>query len=148
MILHFKKASDIEISEIYELAGINRLEATNFKADDNQQKMIEAYEHSIKHGAYFLCLMNETQLIGWVQIDKSFDYLTGNEIGWINDVYVKKEYRGNGFAKKLLQESLRHFKEKGYEDVSLNVYSHNEVAISLYRSLGFKETNFFMKLEL
>src|SRR4051812_24281761 len=99
MGLSFKMASETEIKEIYELAGENRKEATGQNSDDNKRKMIEAYEHSAKYNAYFVCLMNDNALLGWVQIDKAFDFLTGNEIGWINDIYVKKPYRGKGYSK-------------------------------------------------
>lgn len=75
MELAFKKASEVEIEEIYELAGVNRREATNCNAEDNRERMIEAYEHSAKYNAYFVCLMDGETLLGWVQIDKAFDYL-------------------------------------------------------------------------
>ena len=148
MGLSFKVASETEINEIYELAGENRKEATNHVSDDNQQKMIEAYEHSAKYNAYFVCLMNDNTLLGWVQIDKAFDYLTGDEIGWINDIYVKKPYRGKGYSKLLLEEALKEFRKNGYSDVRLNVYSHNEKALKLYEKMGFKDVSKFMKISL
>lgn len=148
MGLSFKVASEAEIKEIYELAGENRKEATNHDSDDNKQKMIEAYEHSEKYNAYFVCLMDDNTLIGWVQIDKAFDYLTGDEIGWINDIYVKMPYRGKGYSKLLMEEALKEFRKNGYSDVRLNVYSHNEKAIKLYEKMGFKDVSKFMKISL
>jgi ribosomal protein S18 acetylase RimI-like enzyme len=146
--LEFKIASEIEINEIYDWAGQNRKEATNLDAANNKEKMIEAYEHSAKFNAYFLCLMDESQLVGWVQIDKAFDYLTGDEIGWINDVFVKPSYRGKGYSKLLIKEALAEFKKNGYNDVRLNVYSHNLRAMKLYEKMGFKDVNKFMKISL
>jgi ribosomal protein S18 acetylase RimI-like enzyme len=148
MELSFKVASETEIIEIYELAGENRKEATDHDSVDNKQKMIEVYEHSAKYNAYFICLMNDNTLLGWVQIDKAFDYLTGDEIGWINDLYVKKPYRGKGFSKLLMEKALEEFSENGYSDVRLNVYSHNEKAIKLYEKMGFKDVSKFMKISL
>jgi ribosomal protein S18 acetylase RimI-like enzyme len=148
MGLSFKVASETEISEIYELAGVNRKEATNHDSDDNKQKMIEAYEHSAKYNAYFVCLMDDNTLLGWVQIDKAFDYLTGDEIGWINDIYVKMSYRGKGYSKLLMEEALKEFRKNGYSDVRLNVYSHNEKALKLYEKMGFKDVSKFMKISL
>jgi ribosomal protein S18 acetylase RimI-like enzyme len=148
MTLQFKIASEAEIEEIYELAGENRREATNHDSDDNRQKMIEAYEHSAKYNAYFVCLMEKDTLAGWVQIDKAYDYLTGDEIGWINDLYVKKQYRGKGYSKLLMEEALNEFRKNGYSDVRLNVYTHNLTAMSLYERMGFKDVNKFMKISL
>jgi ribosomal protein S18 acetylase RimI-like enzyme len=148
MELQFKIATDKEMEEIYELAGVNRKEATNHDSEDNKEKMIEAYEHSAKYDAYFVCLMEGDALLGWVQIDKAFDYLTGGEIGWINDLYVKTTYRGKGYSKLLMEKALEEFKAKGYSDVRLNVYSHNNTAMNLYERMGFKDVNKFMKISI
>jgi len=79
MNLTFQRATESQQAEIYALAGVNREEATNHVSTDSREKMIEAYEHSAKFGAYFLCLVDDETLIGWTQIDKAFDYLTGGE---------------------------------------------------------------------
>ncbi|MGY3717485.1 GNAT family N-acetyltransferase [Sutcliffiella cohnii] len=148
MGLQFKEATEAEIEEIYELAGVNRKEATNHDSEDNKQKMIEAYEHSAKYNAYFLCLMDDDTLLGWIQIDKAIEYLTGEEIGWINDLYVKMPYRGNGYSKLLIEEALKEFRNLGYSDVRLNVYAHNEKAMALYEKMGFKDVSKFMKISI
>ena len=148
MGLTFKLAESDELEEIYELAGENRREATNHVSDDNKEKMIEAYEHSAKYQAYFVCLMDGSTLIGWIMIDKAFDFLTGDEIGWINDLYVKVSYRGKGYSKLLMEEALKEFKKNGYSDVRLNVYAHNQKAMKLYEQMGFKDVSKFMKISL
>jgi ribosomal protein S18 acetylase RimI-like enzyme len=148
MDLAFKRASEDELEVIYELAGENRREATNHISDDNRQKMIETYEHSTRYGAYFLCLMSGETLVGWVLVDKTFDYLTDKEIGWISDIYVKPPYRGNGYSKLMIEEAFSELKELGYDEAGLNVYFHNEKAMNLYDKMGFKDVNKFMKREL
>jgi GNAT superfamily N-acetyltransferase len=146
--MEFREATEVELEEIYELAGDNRREAVNIDAEDNRQKMIESYEHSLKHNAYFLCLKERDDLLGWVMIDKAFDYLTGNEVGWINDLYVKQNYRGKGYSKLLIKEAFKRFQDNGYHDVRLNVYAHNEKAMRLYAKMGFQDVSKFMKMTL
>ncbi|WP_456272178.1 GNAT family N-acetyltransferase [Bacillus sp. AK031] len=146
--MEFIRASETELEEIYELAGENRREATNMESEDNRQKMIEAYEHSIKHQAYFLCLKDADELLGWIMIDKAFDYLTGEEIGWINDLYVKPRHRGKGHSKSLIKEAFKEFKKNGYSDVRLNVYSHNKTAMKIYEQMGFQDVSKFMKVTI
>lgn len=148
MSVIFGRANEEEIHEIYELAGINREEATGIPFESHKEEMIKAYEHSKKFGAYFLAARSSGKLAGWVQVDKSTDWVTGKEIGWINDVYVKKSFRGNGFATALLKQALKELKEMEYDEVRLNVYSSNEQAIKLYEKLGFMDLNKFMKLDL
>jgi ribosomal protein S18 acetylase RimI-like enzyme len=148
--LRYELANEQDKEEIYELAGINREEATGFKSENGREKMIEEYEHSFKMNpnAAFLCGKIENELIGWVMIDNSKDWLTGDLIGWINDVFVKQNYRGKGHARNIMMEALQYLEEIGFPDVRLNVYVHNEPAIRLYESLGFKDLCKFMKRSL
>ncbi len=141
-------ATEEEVAEIFELAGINREEATGVSYDHHKEEMHKAYEHSIKHGAYFLAAREQDELVGWVQVDRSVDWITNKDIGWINDVYVKKPFRGKGYASKLMKQALAELKDKGYDEVRLNVYTFNEQAIKLYEKLGFKDLNKFMKIDL
>ncbi|MCA1057038.1 GNAT family N-acetyltransferase [Rossellomorea aquimaris] len=142
------RATEAEVDEIYDLAGVNREEAVGIPYEHHKEEMIRAYEHSRNFGAYFLAARTDGKLAGWVQVDKSGDWVTGKEIGWINDVYVKKGFRGNGYATVLLKQAIDELKEAGYDEVRLNVYSSNEQAIKLYEKLGFSDLNKFMKLDL
>ncbi len=142
------RATEEEITEIYELAGVNREEATGIPFENHKEEMIKAYEHSKKFGAYFLAARKEGQLAGWVQVDISTDWISGKEIGWINDVYVKKSFRCKGLASSLLRQAVEELKEMNYDEVRLNVYSSNEQAIKLYEKMGFRDLNKFMKLDL
>lgn len=148
MELEYGKATDIELQEIFSLAGKNRAEATAIQADNNQEEMIASYQNSLEHGAYFLVARTEDDLIGWVLVDRSLDWFTHKEIGWISDVYVKKEFRNQGVAKVLMEQSLVEFKHLGFDDVRLNVFTFNEKAIRLYEKVGFKDVNKFMRIDL
>ncbi|WP_214763946.1 GNAT family N-acetyltransferase [Exiguobacterium sp. s141] len=148
MNLTFQRATESQLTEIYSLAGVNREEATNHVSADSREKMIGAYEHSAKFGAYFLCLVDGETLVGWTQIDKAFDFLTGAEVGWVNDLYIKPSFRGHGYAKLLMREALDTFKQMGHTDVRLNVYAHNQTAMRLYEQLGFTDVSKFMKIDI
>ena len=149
MGLRITEATDSELKEIYRLAGENRLEATNDREGDSRAKMIEDYEHAANYGAFFLCLKDDEEtLIGWILVDQAFDYLTGSEVGWISDLYIKKDFRQKGYAELLLNLAFHAFKKLGYTDVRLNVYAHNDKAIKLYEKLGFKEISRFMKIDI
>lgn len=148
MEIEYGKANETEMQEIFSIAGVNRAEATGIQADNHKEEMISAYMDSLEHGAYFLVARNEESLLGWVLVDRSQDWFTHKEIGWISDVYVKNEFRRNGVAKSLIEQSLAEFKYLGYDDVRLNVFSFNEKAIHLYEKLGFKDVSKFMRIEI
>jgi ribosomal protein S18 acetylase RimI-like enzyme len=146
--IEYGKATESELEEIFNMAGANRTEATGIQADNNKEEMVASYVNSLENGAYFLVARTTESLIGWVLVDRSLDWFTHKEIGWISDVYVKQEYRQNGVAKSLIEQSLAEFKQLGFNDVRLNVFSFNQKAISLYEKIGFKDVSKFMKIEI
>ncbi len=62
------------------------------------------------------------------------------EAGWgiVDDVFVLPEWRRRGIAKRLVGEGIRYLRERGVEEVRLDVVQSNEPAISLYRSMGYE----------
>lgn len=50
---------------------------------------------------------------------------------------ILPEYQGKGVSKMLMQASLKHVKEKGYQ-VKLEVHKSNLKAINLYKKSGFE----------
>lgn len=60
----------------------------------------------------------------------------------IESVAVDPEYRGKGLAKRLFQYVEELAKERGYEEIVLEVREFNHEAIGLYEKLGFRKTEF------
>jgi ribosomal protein S18 acetylase RimI-like enzyme len=58
----------------------------------------------------------------------------------IHDIIVKKEMRGYGLGKALLNKIIAIATERGYCKVTLEVREDNTNAKTLYQSLGFKDT--------
>ena len=53
---------------------------------------------------------------------------------------VSPTHRGNGFGRELCCQLIAAAKENtGASSVTLRVYKHNEVALALYHSLGFRQ---------
>jgi RimJ/RimL family protein N-acetyltransferase len=58
--------------------------------------------------------------------------------GMLSNMYVLKEFRGHGIAKKLLQEVIKRVKAvQGIEQINLIVVSDNSKAKQLYEKIGF-----------
>jgi putative acetyltransferase len=54
-------------------------------------------------------------------------------------MYIRTEFRGCGYGRKLAEEVIRQAKEIGYATMCLDTVPSMEEAITLYRSLGFRE---------
>jgi ribosomal protein S18 acetylase RimI-like enzyme len=64
----------------------------------------------------------------------------GRPLGWVMNVEVAAERRGEGFGRELMLTAERECLTAGVRDLGLNVYSANRVAIRLYDSLGYLTT--------
>ena len=58
---------------------------------------------------------------------------------YISTIAIKKEFRGNGYAKVMIDKISQMAKRKGYEKVSL--VAKNDKLIKFYESLGFNLIN-------
>jgi len=58
------------------------------------------------------------------------------KVAHVLNVYTKPDYRGRGYATKLLELAIAWARERGYDRVFLNAMPAGE---PLYRKLGFKE---------
>ena len=72
--------------------------------------------------------------IGYAMVAKSFSTEFGKRCMWIEDLYIKEEYRGYGIGKTFLD-----FIEARYADaiLRLEVEEENERAVTLYKGCGF-----------
>ena len=57
----------------------------------------------------------------------------------ISNIYVLREFRGNGIASKMLQFVIDEGLNKKINNLTLEVNSKNTSAIALYHKYGFKE---------
>jgi ribosomal protein S18 acetylase RimI-like enzyme len=67
----------------------------------------------------------------------------GNKMAYDTGTGTLKEYRGQGFAKKIFEYSLPYLKKANINHYLLEVLQHNTKAISVYQSLGFETTREF-----
>ena len=71
------------------------------------------------------------------KINKNNPIMRLEKLGYINDIYVKKEYRGTGISSKFKNEALTWLKNKGIKHISLSVDFSNEHARKVYKNWGF-----------
>ena len=71
---------------------------------------------------------------GYAMIAKSFSTEFGKKCIWIEDLYIKEEFRSMGLGKALLTYITDTYKDSIFR---LEVEDYNERAKGLYKSLGF-----------
>ena len=77
---------------------------------------------------------SSSKILGYAMIAKSFSTEFGKPCIWLEDLYVKEEFRGLGIGKTVID-----FITKKYDGslFRLEVEEENESAIKLYKKCGF-----------
>lgn len=96
----------------------------------------------------------------WVQPQASSAAIACLWLGWATDqdngqihpylllLYVNPDHRRRGLASALLETAHSWTMEAGYQQISLQVLSHNQAAQSLYEKLGYQPQAILMRRRL
>ncbi|MGB6130078.1 MAG: GNAT family N-acetyltransferase [Psychrilyobacter sp.] len=87
----------------------------------------------IRYGKVFILVIEE-EVIGIAEYIRDFH---GDEV-FLYGFSIKKKYRKCGYGKKLLEESIKVFRENKIKKIGLTVSLENQEAIELYKKIGFK----------
>lgn len=89
-------------------------------------------KNSILEGFVF---EEEGKIIGFSMTYKGFSTEVGKECVWIEDLYIKEEWRHKGIGGKFLE-----YLKETYKGLilKLEVETENEAALSVYKKHGFK----------
>lgn len=60
-------------------------------------------------------------------------------VGFIPNLAVHRDHRGQGIGRQLLEFAINHFRESGLSLARIETLDQNEVGQHLYPSVGFKE---------
>ena len=77
----------------------------------------------------------EGRVVGYITTRRDLDA----GIGWIPNLAIAAEYRGQGLGRQLIEHALDHFRSLGLTHAKIETLAQNEVGYHLYTSLGFRE---------
>ena len=86
-----------------------------------------------------ILIRHKDQLAGACIITDGFPS-SGKKTPFVADIFVKKEYRGNGLATGMISRSIHTLTEMNYSELSLWATRGNP-AINIYENLGFVPNN-------
>lgn len=90
----------------------------------------EEWQEEFKKVKIFL-IKNKDNIIGEVSYE-----IKAPEHAYIDDLVIKPEFQGKGFAKKAMEQIMEELRI--YEKIDLVTHPENKRAIELYELLGFK----------
>lgn len=134
--LIIRKAIKTDIPDIIKLIK----ELAEFEKLLNMVEITEANLEKVLFGdekfVEVLIAEYDDELAGQALFFKNFSTFVGKPGIYLEDLYVKPEYRGKGIGKALLQKIISIAKERDYGRVEWCVLDWNKTAIDFYKSLG------------
>lgn len=134
-------------------------------SNENKNVYLNTYNNSFNdmpHG-YFLNLSEVEEYINKTD-NKNYFFMVAKSntiIGFMNceiqgerslfDIGLKKEYRGKGYGKPLLETAIDFLNKKMVDNIELTVIEKNSIAYNMYKKRGFKEKSvlsYWMKIKL
>ena len=96
-----------------------------------------------KQSAFFIKYINDLP-VGFAQCGLRTDYVEGTEsspVGYLEGIFVKEEYRKNGYAKELLSACEIWAKEIGCSEFASDCEIDNMDSFKFHMAMGFDEAN-------
>lgn len=86
---------------------------------------------------FSIAAKHKGEIVGNIIIIVKEDELN-NEYGWVDDLFVSKEWRKQGVGKNLIIRAFQGLKDLNIKESRLEVWSANKRALSVYNSVGYK----------
>ena len=150
--MKFKTAKKNDIPSIVRMLADDELGS---KREDYKnplpKKYYEAFQNIMQDKNQELVILenDNNDIIGTLQLT-FIPYLTyqGGLRAQIEAVRIHKNYRGQGFGKKIFQWAINRSRDKGAHMVQLTTDKQRPEAIKFYKALGFNDSHIGMKLHL
>ncbi|UTW60761.1 GNAT family N-acetyltransferase [bacterium SCSIO 12741] len=101
------------------------------------EKMIESLMAHPDWGKIYL-INHQKEIAGYIILTLGFSFEHGGRDAFIDELYLKPEYRGQGIGKIVLERAEKKARELGIQALHLEVEKHNSRAHKLYLDQGFK----------
>ena len=131
---------------------IIELEIKNFEKcnniwnmEKNKELKDRFYKELLNKNRMTFVYTKDEEYIGEVSIvfnKNDEDYTIPGIRLYISRIIVKKEFRGKGYGKKLMNHIIEYAKREKYKELSLGVNLDNYIALRLYVELGFNKIQY------
>lgn len=109
------------------------MEQTDYMVEKFQS--LPAMKRQIAEEGYTYCLLLKgTERIGYIAFRTDPDGRL-----FLSKLYIKKEFRGNGYSKDVFAFLKERCRSEGLKAVWLTVNKHNESSIAVYEKCGFRK---------
>lgn len=156
MNIHIRRATARDIKEILpvwgELAGFHASLDPAFTPSSQWPREYSAYLRSLisRDDALAVVAKEDSAIVGYAvgRITTLPTFFEHRFRGYIHDVFIREGFRRRGIGRRLVEEILGWFRNRGVTLVELTVAANNHDAIPFWERLGFSVYMHQMKREL
>lgn len=133
MKIQIRKMEEEDIPQIYEYIHKNYVHEYYPMAEQEQWEAHSMWYHFVLHSdSYFFYILElEEEFIGTIRYERE-------EEKALVSIYVRKEYRGKGYGKLALRESMKKvFQASDIAEMEAIILEENEVSRNLFVDCGF-----------
>lgn len=119
------------------LPDVLRIQAEGF--ENGNKKKIASYSKKLRK--IFYVIMSQDKVVGYCiyYLKPTLSFKGFEKKSVICSIATDKNFRGKGFAERLLKESIEEMKLNGISSILLYVNINNQPAIRLYEKIGFQK---------
>ncbi len=147
LLMDIRKPTDSELKKIMLLSPQAIYDGTLGEVLPSNEKTEHLIATLLEKGSYYLIATHNDKLMGWILIGASKDQFTDMMNGFIYELFVIEEFRGNGISTRLMGAAIDCLRQDGYSEIRLSAFAGNQ-AIQLYNKMGFSIRTVAMSLTL
>ena len=135
-----------EIQDIIEFQILMARETENLELDREQLTLgVEAVFEDRAKGRFYVAVTENEDVVGCLLTTSEWSEWRNGQVIWIQSVYVKSEYRGQGVFKKLFNHVKSIMEdEKSIRGIRLYAEKENIRAHQVYKSLGMNNDHYYL----
>ena len=130
--MEFRELHDVDLTLMNKIVEI---EEEAFEGNGNVDLWI--LKALIRYGKVFVLVEGDEI----VTIAEYMQVLGKDEV-FLYGISTRKKYRNRGNARKIMEESEKYLKRLGYKEVGLTVDPNNNIAMKLYKDLGYRSEEY------
>ncbi|WEG15994.1 GNAT family N-acetyltransferase [Alkalihalophilus pseudofirmus] len=136
-VYEIPKSADSETQQ--RIADLLMGQVDSMWAEDPYKQLLSSIHLTLQEGskAHIFVAEKDDTLVGAAFFNVGISMDKGGHYIWLNDLYVHKEHRNQGIAKKLLLKIIYWAENENIKGIELETGINNEATKALYNSLGF-----------
>jgi len=140
MELHYEIASLAHLPQLLNLQeafyAIDHYPFNRSKADEVMRQFLQTPELGI---IWVIKSAPEAGIIGYLALTFCYSFEFGGKIAFLDEFYLKENFRGQGLGTQILAYALEQAKALGLQVLHLEAERHNQAGKALYHKFGFRD---------